>query len=117
MAYDALGHIATTAERDRWLEADFVVPSVVYADASGALATEPCYLIGGWLNSVTNWAEFAVHWKAFLRKHCICYLHQTSSKKKHDYWKADPVLRDVVNGEAFDIIKRTGAISFVGSCQ
>jgi hypothetical protein len=110
---DPIEHLAKALYFDAWQGRGFVVATTVYADASGQLNTEPCYLIGGWWNSVTNWMDFDKEWKAFLRRHCICYLHQTGSRKKTDYWKKDRVLRDQINIEAVDIIRRSGAVSFV----
>lgn len=90
------------------------VASVVYADASGNDHEAPITLVAGWWNSVGNWIEFGREWDDFLNRQNIGCFHQTVSRKQpgDDWWKRDPDVRHQTKAQAFEIIQRSGAISF-----
>lgn len=111
--YCPLNHIAQALHFDRWREIGFLVASTVYGDMSGNDHDAHVCLVAGWHNSVANWTEFGVEWKAFLADEGITYLHQTKSRHNpaNDEWKKDPANRLKVNRRAVALLRQSGAIS------
>ena len=103
-------HFAQALYFDRWKKAKFLVATTVYADTSGSEHDQPVILIAGFYNTVDHWIEFGGEWNQLLKDKEITCLHMTGPKEP---WKENERTRDAVLTPALDIIRKSGAQSFV----